>query len=175
MDFPQALQRLLGPVSHANQLISSSPLLLSLSLSIHTHTHPLLFVHSYHTYVRMSVLHRWQIICRFLFYVRGWKVVIDTGLLLMICFAARPCMALILTVGYFKQAHFMSESCNYMKTLFLCAFNLFPWLREAWSCSFKIWGRGGWDCHIQGPPPPTCTNNWCPPKRISGGFNLLEL
>lgn len=99
----KALQRLLGPVSHAKQLISSPPPLPSrllfffnlppffkytCTLLIHVRGPPPLGLPNNSP-------------C-FLFHVRGWKVVIDTGLL-MICFAARPRMALILPVVYFKR------------------------------------------------------------------------
>lgn len=57
----------------------------------------------------------------FLFHVRGWKVVIDTGLL-MICSAARPCMALIYPLVYFKQSQSMSEGCVCRKGLYIYEF-----------------------------------------------------
>lgn len=46
---------------------------------------------------------------------------IDTGLLI-ICSAARPCMALIYPVVYFKQPQYMSEGCICKKVLCMYEF-----------------------------------------------------
>lgn len=46
---------------------------------------------------------------------------IDTGLLI-ICSAARPCMALIYPVVYFKQSQYMSEGCVCKKVLYMYEF-----------------------------------------------------
>lgn len=46
---------------------------------------------------------------------------IDAGLLI-ICSAARPCMALIYPVVYFKQSQYMSEGCVSKKVLYMHEF-----------------------------------------------------
>lgn len=64
---------------------------------------------------------------------------IDTGLLI-ICSAARPCMALIYPVGYFKQSQHMSECCICKKVLCMYEFERILGAGSASMHRFVFWG-----------------------------------